>query len=813
MRLSTLKIDFLKPYISHICICLALTVPSELLASDFDVFRNLFESEQYSEAYRVLANRKETDIDKNTRALREFGLGVTAYELSKYDDAVDHFQNALGAKSKLDDYVHYYLGLNYYKLGKTNKAKDHLGRVVRRKPLSSRRYQARLVLGEIALEKKQWTLARNHFRYLERRLRNTEEYPQILLNLVKTEFNRRRKWVGCRWARKLYRNHPAHPITASWGIDLQNVKLDGKKIGCVASLRDQKKRIRNLQHNGQSRRARDEIEVLAKRSPKSHKFYTDKILGEYLVNEGLVQEALKILLPYYEAKQKDSEYMKLFAKASARAEEYQTAVGAYYKAHTLNPRGRGGRNALFQGSFLSYQFKDYDGAIRKFLEFQKKYRRSGLARDAKWYLSWIHYLRKDYDGSRSGLKHMMRSRRWRRRNPKTTRKATYWLAMGHLKDGNLVEAKRVFKKLSTDNLFNYYSLASQARLESLKDVDVKRELAKIPVPADPDVVIEAIEDEPSEEQESETVLAKEEEEGEEVEEDVASSDPVGQLVEAPDEEEKTIVTTFKDPRLAARFDRATDLELLGLNDLAKWELYAIEKRTRNREYLKALTTHYERIGAYHRSSYIGEIHFVGDRKRQELSTVKPLWLSTYPIAFKRSVETFSKSFGVPKELVWAIMRTESHYKKNARSPVGALGLMQIMPYTGQRLAKLLSINGFESSGLLEPDMNIRLGTRYLSRLSRKFDGNIGMIAAGYNAGPHRVDRWLKSFGHLDMDEFIEHIPYLQTREYVKKVTRNFYVYKRLYGDEKEVKFSWLSQPIGLKVAEVNTAREDWSDIE
>ncbi|MCB0393345.1 MAG: lytic transglycosylase domain-containing protein, partial [Bdellovibrionales bacterium] len=213
--------------------------------------------------------------------------------------------------------------------------------------------------------------------------------------------------------------------------------------------------------------------------------------------------------------------------------------------------------------------------------------------------------------------------------------------------------------------------------------------------------------------------------------------------------------------------------------------------------------------------YIGQIHFGSERRSKGIPVLRKIWEFTYPRAYQKSVETFASSFGIPKELVWSIMRTESHYRFDARSPVGALGLMQIMPYTGARIAKLLKMPGFETEHLLEPDMNVRLGARYLSRLSEKFDSNLPLIAAAYNAGPHRVDRWLKAFGHLDMDEFIEHIPYLQTREYVKKVTENFYIYKSIYSDSaKETKpLVWLSQPIGVQVADGSTAREDWSDLE
>ena len=775
-------------------------------ADDLKVFRNLYQAQQYDEAYRVLSSKLKKDLGDDARALSQFGLGLTAFQQKNYSEAIKHLEASLKLNTRLTDYANYFIGESYYHLKDSKNARKYLGQVLNHRPRSSQRYDARYLLGHLAMERGHWRTARNHFRYLERRERSSERYPTIVLNLVRTEIKRRRKWVACRWARKLYRKYPATTVTADWGIDLHKVEIDGKRLGCMASHRDQEKRIRNLQHNGQSDRARKEIETLLNRATQKGRYHAESLLAGFLTNEGFVKDALKLLLPYYEERKGDFEYLMSFAKASGRAEEYQAAIGTYYRAYEVNKSRRKGRNALFKSSFLSYQSKDYDGALRKFEEFNRRYKRSRLSRDARWYIGWNQYLRGNYEASASYFKKMTRGKWWRRRNPKTTRKAKYWRAMGHLKSGQLQEAKSLFENLSDDGLVNYYALASLSRLEQLKDIK-SRGLAM-----DEADVLEEEEEAIAEaeviEEDGEAAVLNDTESDEE--ENIAAQDPTD-----IEEEEKLVVTSFKDPRLAKRFRRASDLEALGFYDMAKWELFAIERRTRNQDYLRALMNHYNKIGAYHRAAYVGEIYFVSERRKKGIEMSRSLWERTYPQAFKESVETFAGSFNIPKELVWAIMRAESHFKSDARSPVGALGLMQIMPYTGRRVAKLLSINAFETDGLLEPDINIRLGARYLKRLSDKFQGNIVLVAAAYNAGPHRVDRWLKSFGHLDMDEFIEHIPYFQTREYAKKVSRNFYVYRALYGDEglRKKPLMLLSQPLRLPVTDRPTAREDWSDIE
>ena len=108
--------------------------------------------------------------------------------------------------------------------------------------------------------------------------------------------------------------------------------------------------------------------------------------------------------------------------------------------------------------------------------------------------------------------------------------------------------------------------------------------------------------------------------------------------------------------------------------------------------------------------------------------------------------------------------------------------MQIMPNTGKQLYRHEN-NGkpFETDSLFDPDLNIRLGIKYLSQLNKRFGKNGTHILISYNAGPHILKKWLKRFQDMnDPDVFIESIPYPETRRYVKHVMRNYGIYKALY---------------------------------
>ncbi|WP_432473892.1 transglycosylase SLT domain-containing protein [Amphritea sp. HPY] len=134
----------------------------------------------------------------------------------------------------------------------------------------------------------------------------------------------------------------------------------------------------------------------------------------------------------------------------------------------------------------------------------------------------------------------------------------------------------------------------------------------------------------------------------------------------------------------------------------------------------------------------------------------------------------------------AIARQESVYQPTARSHVGARGLMQLMPRTAQSTARKNSIPYRRSSQLFIPDINISLGTAYLAEMQKRFDNNQVYASAAYNAGPHRVKRWLKERGNLPIDIWIETIPFKETRNYVKNVMAYHAVYRTLAGQPSHI---------------------------
>jgi soluble lytic murein transglycosylase len=154
----------------------------------------------------------------------------------------------------------------------------------------------------------------------------------------------------------------------------------------------------------------------------------------------------------------------------------------------------------------------------------------------------------------------------------------------------------------------------------------------------------------------------------------------------------------------------------------------------------------------------------------------------FPFPYRELLEGQSRRAGIDPMLFAALVRQESTFRPAVRSRVGATGLAQIMPATGRWLAPSIGLEGYEDRLLTVPEVNLRMGAKYLGDLLVRYDGARDLALAGYNAGPSRADRWRRELRHgRDTDAFRDAIPFDETRHYVRVVLRNAAVYQRLYG--------------------------------
>lgn len=158
----------------------------------------------------------------------------------------------------------------------------------------------------------------------------------------------------------------------------------------------------------------------------------------------------------------------------------------------------------------------------------------------------------------------------------------------------------------------------------------------------------------------------------------------------------------------------------------------------------------------------------------------------YPFAYQNLVYYYAEKNRLDPYLVAAVIRTESKFINLARSPKGAMGLMQMMPETADWVAQELDHNNFELSELNDPDISIRFGTWYLASVRKEFDGNEVLMLAAYNGGRGNVKSWMKQYGWTKSFQDVDQIPFKETREYVKQVLRDREHYRTLYQKTPQV---------------------------
>ncbi|GAB4226677.1 MAG: transglycosylase SLT domain-containing protein [Stanieria sp.] len=175
---------------------------------------------------------------------------------------------------------------------------------------------------------------------------------------------------------------------------------------------------------------------------------------------------------------------------------------------------------------------------------------------------------------------------------------------------------------------------------------------------------------------------------------------------------------------------------------------------------------------------------------KKLQQTPEYWQALYPFPFEDKILKWSEARQLNPLLVTALIRQESRFEPEIESSAGALGLMQVMPETGKYVAQQI---GLQNYSLTNPENNINLGTFYLDYTHRKYNNNSMLAVASYNAGPNAVTKWVSKYGLKDPDEFVEQIPYQETKGYVESVFGNYWNYMLIYNPEVTQLYKQISK--------------------
>jgi soluble lytic murein transglycosylase len=435
-------------------------------------------------------------------------------------------------------------------------------------------------------------------------------------------------------------------------------------------------------------------------------------------------------------------YQEWLARSYAAAGDYGRAV-----AMQLEIAGSGGsrqaRRAHFKAAWLAYDGGLYDRAIALFAQFRARFPWDSSASDALWYEAWIHYRAGRLDQAKERLAAL----RTTYPSSDLNVRGHYWTGRIDMQMGHAQLALVALGRAEALDPTGYYGAMARLHIEA-HGAQQRADSMAAPVAS-----LQVDRESPGEAQSSAAAW------------------------ERPSWPEKVLDWTD------AAAARVLVLMRVGLEAEAAEEVANLRPLPGS----DPLRVDYARARLlYALGDYHGAFDEIASRYETMLSAAPTaenvaLFRMAYPYAHAEIVQRATEHSDVPALLVLSVMRQESAYDHRAKSNASAHGLMQIIPRTGRRIAAQLGVSDFEPHMLQNPRINVLFGTWYLERLLANFQGSLPLAIAAYNAGPIAVAKWLERRAGSGTDEFVEDIPYRETRHYVKRVIGNLENYQRLSG--------------------------------
>jgi len=432
-------------------------------------------------------------------------------------------------------------------------------------------------------------------------------------------------------------------------------------------------------------------------------------------------------------------------KSYGRLGDREKGVKAFQKILESYRESEWADDALFLLGNMYREANDMKKALTFYERLAAEYPESKFADSAIWWKAWAFYTAGDYKRTEQTLQELVT------RYPRSflVNQARYWQGRAAEKRGNASRAAMYFGKVVKRAPYTYYGYRASERL-------LNADLAVLAAADSADVEANDVPEYP----------------------DAAAPDQ--QDTAGPPVWTAEALKTLSTEPL---FEKSLDLMYLGMKREAAAELWSLQDGLpRKRRVLLGLSKTFFELGDYHRSLILVLRNYERYLDGEARETPQDFWLLAYPQGYWDSIVSYSRKYGQDPFFIAAIIREESQFSADALSPAGARGVMQIMPSTGEWVAEAIRMPGFDRAKLFDSDTAINLGTWYIGYLMKRFKGDVLSVTAAYNAGPDAVASWLSRNGQgAERDEFVESIPFSETRGYVKKVLRNYAEYKRIYG--------------------------------
>jgi soluble lytic murein transglycosylase len=717
---------------------LAGTTPEEQFAQGLLSYRK----GDYAPALKVFQRLGEETKDSRLAADLIFMQGQALRGLQNWPEAAQAFSRAAETHPLLGDYALFFQGEALEKAGEGEKSLGSYQRLIQQYPQSLLIPQARLGMAEIYLQRGDYA---NAVETCDRILQDVpwkDSHAQGRFVLARAREGLGQWPEAVKTYRELWLKNPLHgnakKARTRWEFLIQEKKAPEEKISPEALFH---RALQFYQANSFEAALR-EMNQIKGYPPQSYPSY---YAGEPWVDDLYFHRGMG----YFRTKQY-SKAIELFdllirhSRNEGMAEKsvfwkFQTQARSGRKEEALNtfslfqaayPQSSFLAQTLYLKATVHEDLGELEKAVSTYREVGEKFPQSPYRFAALWSAGWLPYQKNDLLPALQTwdqLKKMEPPSRW-------MEKLLYWGGKALEKSGRPREAEEHHARLSRDFPHSYYR-----QLISLRGRAPLAPKGPFPVLQDP---------------------------------------PLPPFLEVKADSSGAKAVHLEKGRLLTR---------MALLPLAAEELEAAEGEGANLEEMwMEISRLYREAEEYHRSNLLVRKKFtLKSLSGQPSDKERSLYRLAYPVGNPSLVDRYAQARNLDPALLCALILEESRFQVQAVSPAGARGLMQVMPQTGKRIARELKIRRFSGEQLFDPAVNIRLGSWYFARMLEEFGGKVHLALAAYNAGPHMVRKWLANGRSAGDDEFVENIPYPETRNYVIRVMGSAQIYRFLYWPQPE----------------------------
>jgi soluble lytic murein transglycosylase len=644
-----------------------------------------------------------------------------------YAKAIDPLNRAKAGASELGDYVAYYLGDSYLKTAHTAEALSTLADFSKNFPDSLLIRDAHLVYADALIEEGR---APEAAALLEKDRAPIRSDVEFAIGRAYEAAGVTQKAAAA--FRNVYFNLPNSAEADAAGVELRKLAISGS----VAERRTRADLLFKAKHYAEA--AHDYRDLVAEVDPADRP-EVQLALARSLEKSGSSRDARQLLTSMgAQTGDAEAERLYLLSETQHSTSDEEAVQRTLNELRQFGPASPWLEQALLSAGNTCLLKRDYDRAIDSFRELQQRFPSGGRASYAHWKAAWLSFRQGRTADARQGFEDQIALYPDSAEVPA----ALYWRARLAEEDGNPAMARAFYQKLSSRFRNYYYAEFGRQRLKALPS---------------------AGNGSPQENSSTEPT----------------PSYPLLDRISPLSTGEKIVATDPPDDNL--RVERARLLSNGGLADLAVRELQAAFSEEGGTWAPPEMARVYQDLGRYDRGIEIMK-HSAPNYFAVDIPNLpRSYWEALFPRAYWLDLRKFSELNGLDPFLVASLIRQESEFNALALSHANAVGLMQLLPKTGKIVAKQVKLKGYSAPQLYTPAVNLQLGTRFFKEMVDKYNGQYEYALAAYNAGDYRVEDWLGEGHYRDAQEFVESIPFTETREYVQAILRNANVYRQLYG--------------------------------